>query len=256
MFNFTFFSKLFLTISLVLLEEINYKLSIEDHTLRTFRRAIGFSQCIKEDIIPLLLNVKDEKLIDATVRILVNLTVPVECLLPMEMMSRTDVGRHTIFELNKLLVQSKEAFTDSKATKAVLDYMKSILEKEGKLSVEQCDGINNCLLLLRNILHIPEPVRGNHGGGHHGTSMQNQIVWNLFTQSVDKLLIHLMSCPQRAYWGVTMVQVIALMYKDQHVGTLQKLLSIWFESSISESSDDMNPTRLRQRSALETRARC
>ncbi|XP_055680869.1 protein timeless isoform X3 [Lutzomyia longipalpis] len=223
---------------LVLLEEINYKLSIEDHTLRTFRRAIGFSQCIKEDIIPLLLNVKDEKLIDATVRILVNLTVPVECLLPMEMMSRTDVGRHTIFELNKLLVQSKEAFTDSKATKAVLDYMKSILEKEGKLSVEQCDGINNCLLLLRNILHIPEPVRGNHGSGHHGTSMQNQIVWNLFTQSVDKLLIHLMSCPQRAYWGVTMVQVIALMYKDQHVGTLQKLLSIWFESSISESSDD------------------
>uniref|UniRef100_A0A1L8DX49 Putative dna topoisomerase i-interacting protein n=1 Tax=Nyssomyia neivai TaxID=330878 RepID=A0A1L8DX49_9DIPT len=220
---------------LALLEEINYKLSIEDHTLRTFRRAIGFSQCIKEDIIPLLLNVKDEKLIDATMRILVNLTVPVECLLPMEMMSRTDVGRHTIFELNKLLVQSKEAFTDSKATKAVLDYMKIILEKEGKLSIEHCDGINNCLLLLRNILHIPEPARLY---GHHGTSMQNQIVWNLFTQSVDKLLIHLMSCPQRAYWGVTMVQVIALMYKDQHVGTLQKLLSIWFESSISESSDD------------------
>ncbi|XP_055711913.1 protein timeless isoform X2 [Phlebotomus papatasi] len=223
---------------LALLEEINYKLSIEDHTLRTFRRAIGFSQCIKKDIIPLLLNVKDEKLIEATIRILVNLTVPVECLLPMEMMSRTDVGRHTIFELNKLLVQSKEAFTDSKATKAVLDYMRSILEKEGKLGVEQCDGINNCLLLLRNILHIPEPAQAHHGGHHGGTSMQNQIVWNLFTQSVDKLLIHLMSCPQRAYWGVTMVQVIALMYKDQHVGTLQKLLNIWFESSISESSDD------------------
>ncbi|XP_059617920.1 protein timeless isoform X2 [Phlebotomus argentipes] len=223
---------------LELLGEINYKLSIEDHTLRTFRRAIGFSQCIKKDIIPLLLNVKDEKLIEATIRILVNLTVPVECLLPMEMMSRTDVGRHTIFELNKLLVQSKEAFTDSKATKAVLDYMRSILEREGKLSVEQCDGINNCLLLLRNILHIPEPQKEHHGSHHGGTSMQNQIVWNLFTQSVDKLLIHLMSCPQRAYWGVTMVQVIALMYKDQHVGTLQKLLSIWFESSISESSDD------------------
>uniref|UniRef100_A0A6B2E730 Putative dna topoisomerase i-interacting protein n=1 Tax=Phlebotomus kandelakii TaxID=1109342 RepID=A0A6B2E730_9DIPT len=223
---------------LALLEEINYKLSIEDHTLRTFRRAIGFSQCIKKDIIPLLLNVKDEKLVEATIRILVNLTVPVECLLPMEMMSRTDVGRHTIFELNKLLVQSKEAFTDSKGTKAVLDYMRSILEKEGKLSVEQCDGINNCLLLLRNILHIPEPVQAHHSHHGGGTSMQNQIVWNLFTQSVDKLLIHLMSCPQRAYWGVTMVQVIALMYKDQHVGTLQKLLSIWFESSISESSDD------------------
>lgn len=35
-----------------------------------------------------------------------------------------------------------------------------------------------------------------------------------------------------------MVQLIALAYKDQHVGTLQKLLSQWFESSLSESSED------------------
>lgn len=35
-----------------------------------------------------------------------------------------------------------------------------------------------------------------------------------------------------------MVQLIALMYKDQHVGTLQKLLNIWFEASLSDSSDD------------------
>lgn len=40
------------------------------------------------------------------------------------------------------------------------------------------------------------------------------------------------------YWGVTMVQLIALMYKDQHVGTLQKLLNLWLESSYSESSED------------------
>lgn len=35
-----------------------------------------------------------------------------------------------------------------------------------------------------------------------------------------------------------MVQLIALMYKDQHVGTLQNLLHIWFEASLSESSED------------------
>lgn len=40
------------------------------------------------------------------------------------------------------------------------------------------------------------------------------------------------------YWGVTMVQLIALMYKDQHVGTLQKLLNLWLEASYSESSED------------------
>jgi hypothetical protein len=35
-----------------------------------------------------------------------------------------------------------------------------------------------------------------------------------------------------------MVQLIALTYKDQHVGTLQKLLNLWFEASFSESSED------------------
>lgn len=40
------------------------------------------------------------------------------------------------------------------------------------------------------------------------------------------------------YWSVTMVQLIALMYKDQHVGTLQKLLNLWLEASYSDSSED------------------
>lgn len=35
-----------------------------------------------------------------------------------------------------------------------------------------------------------------------------------------------------------MVQLIALLYKDQHVTTLHKLLNLWLEASISESSED------------------
>jgi len=34
------------------------------------------------------------------------------------------------------------------------------------------------------------------------------------------------------------VQLIALIYKDQHVSNLQKLLNLWIESSMSESSED------------------
>ncbi|XP_040161836.1 protein timeless isoform X3 [Anopheles arabiensis] len=230
---------------LVTLEEIICKLAVEDATLRTFRRAIGFGQNVKNDIVPLLVNAKDVKIIDTTIRLLVNLTVPVECLLPVDLVSKSEIGRHTIFELNKLLITSKEAFVDWKTTKAVIDHMKGILERDTKLSIQQCDSVNNCLLLLRNILHVPEmgTGAGGHGGScyptaGHNTSFQNQIIWNLFTQSIDKLLIYLMSCPQRAYWGVTMAQLVALMYKDQHISTLQKLLNLWFESTLSESSED------------------
>ncbi|KAL9692107.1 hypothetical protein quinque_015735 [Culex quinquefasciatus] len=202
---------------LVNLEEIIGKLAVEDTTLRTFRRAIGFGQNVKNDIVPLLVHAKDSKILDPTIRLLVNLTVPAECLLPVDLVSKSEIGRHTIFELNKLLITSKEAFVDWKTTKAVIDYMKSILEKDSKLSIQNCDSINNCLLLLRNILHVPEVNTPGETKPAHSTSLQNQILWNLFTQSVDKLLIYLMSCPQRAFWA---------------------LLSFWFESTLSESSED------------------
>lgn len=179
-------------------------------------------------------------MIDKIIRILVNLTIPVECLFSIEIMMRTEVGRRTISDLNALLTASKESFTDVRAIRAVVDHMKNILEKDSKLSFEQCDSVNNCLLLLRNILHIPESINVgvNARVQPNVISMQNQVVWNLFTLSIDKLIIYLLSCPQRSFWSVTMVQLIALMYKDQHVTTLQTLLNIWFEDSLSDSSED------------------
>ncbi|XP_018567388.1 protein timeless isoform X2 [Anoplophora glabripennis] len=230
---------------LKILEEILKKLATEDCTLRTFRRAIGFGQNIRKHLIPILLYVKDNtkitnasKIIDTTIKILGNLTIPVEYLLSIEGMSRTDMGRHTIFEINRLLITSKEAFTDGRSTKAVVDHMKHIIENGSELNLDQCHSINNCLLLLTNILHIPENKTINSNTPLTNSSMQNQIIWNLFTQSIDKIIIYLLSCPQRMYWSVTMVQLIALMYKDQHVGTLQKLLNLWLEASYSDSSED------------------
>lgn len=173
----------------------------EDSTLRTYRRAIGFGQNIKKDLVPLLTYLKDDakettKIIDTIIKILVNLTIPIEYLLPLEAMSRTDVGRHTIFELNKLLTSSKEAFTDSRSTKVIMDHIKFIVESDLEMNLEYCDSINNCLLLLRNILHIPE-VKSIQNNNLTHSSLQNQIIWNLFTQSIDKVIIYLISCSQK-----------------------------------------------------------
>lgn len=257
------------------MDDINYKLTCEDQTLRTYRRLIGFSNNIKKDLIPLLINRKDSKIIDAIIKILVNLTTPIECLFSVEVMNRTDVGRQTVFELNHLLYVCKECFTDIKSIRAIVDHMKYILEKDLQLSLNQCECVNNCLLLLRNILHIPElhcneqrknsttdtinstisgsgTSSGFCGSSSNGDttnatttninyvniSMQNQIIWNLFTFGIDKLLIHLLSCPQKSIWTISMVQLIALIYKDQHIGALQKLLNVWFEASLSDSSED------------------
>lgn len=174
---------------------------------------------------------KDRQILDGTIRLLVNLTIPVECLMPVD----TVKGRHMVFELNKLLSTIKELFTDGKTTKSILEYMKVLLlDNDTKNSKVE---INNCLLLLRNILNIPEHLHNSYFTIPR-TSMQNQILWNLFTQSVDRVLLQVMTCPESSLWCVSLVQLIALMYKDQHVHTLQKLLNICFEASISDSSDD------------------
>ncbi|XP_034828725.1 protein timeless [Maniola hyperantus] len=223
------------------LESIFHNLITEDKHLRTYRRSISFGQNINKDLVPLLINTKDGKTIELLIKIFVNLTIPVECLLSLDSVSRTDIGRHTIFEINNLLSSTKIALTDHRVTKVIIEFLKKNSENEqkGKLSPEQCTNISNSLLILRNILHIPEDVNCHsptYSGPPH--TIQNQLLWNLFSQSIDKVLIKLMTIPDAINWGVTMVQLIALLYKDQHVTTLHKLLNMWLEASLSESSED------------------
>ncbi|XP_013200570.1 protein timeless [Amyelois transitella] len=223
------------------LETILHNILTEDKYLRSYRKSIRFGENIKKDLIPLLINAKNDTTLELLIKILLNLTIPVECLLSVELISQTDFGRHTVFEINNLLTATKAAFTDHRTTRVIIDFLKKYLDNEqkSKLSMEQCTNISNCLLLLRNILHIPEDNSGQ-SPSYNGTnsSVQNQILWNIFSQSIDKVLIKLMVMPDATYWGVTMVQLIALLYKDQHVVTLHKLLNLWLEASLSESSDD------------------
>lgn len=223
------------------LETILHNILTEDKYLRTYRRSISFGQNIKKDLIPLLINAKEDVTIELLIRILVNLTIPIECLLSVDVISKNDFGRHTIFEINNMLSSTKVSFTDHRTTKIIVDFLKKNLdvEQKSKLSSEQCTNITNSLLLLRNILHIPEDLGSqntNYNGPTH--TLQNQILWNIFSQSIDKILIKLMTIPDANKWAVTMVQLIALLYKDQHVVTLHKLLNLWLEASLSESSED------------------
>lgn len=184
-----------LYVSIAALESILNNILTEDKNLRTYRRSINFGQNIKKDLIPLLINVKDDKTIELVIKILVNLTIPVECLLSVDTISNTEVGKHTLFEINSLLSSTKAAFVDNRATKVILEFLKknSDMEQKTKLAVENCTNISNTLLFLRNILHIPEDVNLSSSYKGPPRTIQNQILWNLFSQSIDKTLIKLMT---------------------------------------------------------------
>lgn len=215
-----------------ILSDISKKLSLEDRSLRSFRRAIGLGEHIRKDLLPLLIHVKDDtktqdatKILDATIKILVNLTIPVECLLSTDAASKTDAGRHIIFDINKLLYSSKEAFVDGRSIKAVTDHMKFVIKGGANLEMEQCDSINNCLLLLRNILHVPEHRMQISNCPLAHSSLQNRILWNLFTQSIDKLLLHLMTYSQRVCFIFIFICIMCIKenYKCQSIN----LVLLW-----------------------------
>lgn len=224
----------------VILNEMYAKICCEDQTLRTFRRSLSFGHYIKRTLIPLLMSTKREPIIELTMRLLANLTLPVECLYAAEIMARTETGRKNIAEIGAMLMVTKRSFANMQANRAIVDYLRGILEKDTRISPENCGNINNCLIVLRNVLHVPARDRpwAEPQWWPESAALQNQIMYNLFALSIDKLLIHLMSCAQREYFGVAMVQLIALMFKDQPNSALQTSLASWFDASMSDSSED------------------
>lgn len=206
------------------LESILHNILAEDRYLRPYRRTLNFGQHVQKDLIPLLLNAKEDETVELIIRILVNLTTPVECLLSVEIISQSDFGRHTLYELNNLLATTKKSFMDDRATKVLMDYFKknADFKQQSKITLGQCTNISNCLLLFRNLLHIPEDANSsspaNNGSVH---VVQNQILWNIFSQSFDKVLIKLMTLPEavsdKPINFPTIYQLTDLCYQLNHI---------------------------------------
>lgn len=71
-----------------------------------------------------------------TDRLLVGLTVPVECLVCVETSTQSATTQNIVHELTQLLYNAKEAFLDPRATRAVLDHLNRLLDKVGTRSRE------------------------------------------------------------------------------------------------------------------------
>nr|XP_045617792.1 protein timeless-like [Procambarus clarkii] len=185
--------------------------------------------------------------------VLQELMTPVECLMPSEIKSCSNEGHLIIYELESSIVMAKKLFLDTQVTKSIIDVMSSVLQDSKMLSLSECELINHCLLLVRNLLHVSNIPSAHHtmsyssppaaaakpqGGPVSAILMEDQILWNLFAQRFDNILIRLLTCNQQHLFNVTMVQLMSLMYREQQQGTIRNLINEWLTSSLSESSED------------------
>lgn len=193
-------------------------------------------------------------------RLLAELTTPTECLICIDASSNrsSTSQRIVIHELSQLLYSIKEAFLEPSAFEVVIDHLHELLEKvtlyhfhllkhthtrgftcfdnvqhvtqKTTLSSEDCECVQHSLLLVRNILHLPQRPRNtvvdvesatssaaqqpSHAQTPHQVparsngssctttdccnSQENQrLLWNLFAQKLDRLLINLLASPQK-----------------------------------------------------------
>uniref|UniRef100_A0A0P4VVK0 Timeless N-terminal domain-containing protein n=2 Tax=Scylla olivacea TaxID=85551 RepID=A0A0P4VVK0_SCYOL len=198
-----------------------------------FRRSLFMNKIISTNLLPLLVHVKEEKgLMEATVKVLQELMTPVECLMPTETMSQNHEGKRIIYELETAIVNAKKLFLDTQVTKAIVDLMSSVLQDSKILTLPECELINQCLLLVRNLLHVssiqtpqqraatfPGPTAsvtnssaaatpnlpvsaGQQTGANTSVLTEDQIMWNLFAQRFDNILIQLLTCNQQVGTGL------------------------------------------------------
>ncbi|CAN7975768.1 unnamed protein product [Ixodes persulcatus] len=114
-------------------------------------------------------------------------------------------------------------------------------QEPSELTENDLEGLSNCLVLLRNLLHVPDKSESAKFGISENTyddwlSVHNKLIWNLFVHGLDGVLILMLNSEYKVNWAVVVVQIIALLYKDQDVGSLQHLISN--STSTSESSED------------------
>ncbi|XP_076323972.1 protein timeless-like isoform X1 [Tachypleus tridentatus] len=227
------------------LEAMEQELHQEELGSRNVRLSFGMSCVVQKDLVPILVHEKyDKDIFKVAVRLLVNLTLPLECLVPVDIASKTPSGKSTIIKLHHCLLEGRKAFLDVRSTAAVIKSIKDTLltEKEGSsLKESGSTFVNNCLLLLRNILHIPDKIDTVKYGVDESVflewqNIQNKLVWNLFVQGLDEALLLLVNNKHKEKWTLSIVQLIALLYKDQHISKIQQLLTL--VSSGSESSGE------------------
>ena len=272
---------------------IEKELLYENVATRSVRLALISSNAVGNNLIPIIstCDQQNEKAIMCTtMRILANLTVPLECLL---LLTNEDILSNPLStarfkQVHRALLNVKNSFIAN--TTAMAQLVKIIRSSfgdhdnctESDTNIQGSDEFmiaNNCLVLMRNLLHVPDRsefsifLHDEEGAAyknnlyayentrettdtHIKTDTDSQpkenyidlreewqgvyrkLVWNFLAHGFDGALLSLMNNKRRHLFAPVIVQLITLLFKDQHVAKLQALLTTGNQSS-DNSEDDI-----------------
>ncbi|XP_072238481.1 protein timeless homolog [Leuresthes tenuis] len=223
----------------------------EDDT-RDVRQQLGDSQIIQNDLLPIIVQYRQEKaLFDACIRLMVNLTQP--AMLCFGKVPDDPVFRHHFIQVTSHLQAYKEAFASEKVFGILSETLYNLLQLDWEQRQEEDNLlIERILLLVRNVLHVPaDPCEEKKVDDD--ASVHDRVLWAIHMSGFDDLVKFLASAQSEQQWSMHVLEIISLMFRDQ---TPECLVSAGNARSAEEKQRDSQELEaLRQKELAEKRSR-
>ncbi|XP_074386636.1 protein timeless homolog isoform X4 [Zonotrichia albicollis] len=223
----------------------------EDET-RDVRQQLGAAQILQNDLLPILVQYPQEKvLFDAVIRLMVNLTQP--ALLCFGKVPADATSRHHFLQVLSYLQAYKEAFANEKVFGVLSEKLYNLLQLDWEQRQEEDTLlIERILLLVRNVLHVP-PDPTEEQGVDGDASVHDRVLWALHISGMDDLLKFLASAQVEQQWALHVLEIISLMFREQ---SPEELAAMGQGTAGAEHGEDTRELQsLRQREMAEKRSR-
>ncbi|RMB90387.1 hypothetical protein DUI87_33273 [Hirundo rustica rustica] len=224
----------------------------EDET-RDVRQQLGAAQILQNDLLPILVQYPQDKvLFDAVIRLMVNLTQP--ALLCFGKVPADATSRHHFLQVLSYLQAYKEAFASEKVFVVLSEKLYNLLQLDWEQRQEEDTLlIERILLLVRNVLHVPPDPAEEQQGVDGDASVHDRVLWALHISGMDDLLKFLASAQVEQQWALHVLEIISLMFRDQ---SPEELAALGQGTAGAEHGEDTRELEsLRQRELAEKRSR-
>ncbi|KAM7401954.1 hypothetical protein PAMP_017231 [Pampus punctatissimus] len=223
----------------------------EDDT-RDVRQQLGESQIIQNDLLPIITQHRQDKvLFDGCIRLMVNLTQP--AMLCFGKVPDDPVFRHHFLQVTSHLQAYKEAFASESVFGVLSETLYNLLQLDWEQRQEEDNLlIERILLLVRNVLHVPaDPCEEKKVDDD--ASIHDRLLWAIHMSGFDDLVKFVASAQSEQQWSMHVLEIISLMFRDQ---TPEALVSAGQARSTEEQQRDSQELEaLRQKEHAEKRSR-
>lgn len=186
----------------------------EDET-RDIRQQLGATQILQKDLLPIIAQYPQEKMLyEAVIRLLVNLTQP--ALLCFGKVPANPTARHHFLQVDSYLQGYKEAFANEKVFGILSEKLYDLLQLDWEQRQEEDNLlIERILLLLRNILHVPSDPE-EEKNIDDDASVHDKVLWAMHMSGMGDLIKFLAASQEEQQWAMHILEIISLMFRNQN----------------------------------------